>query len=94
MGGLNLPYYAKEKLLTKEYIFFQLLGDDDLAKYIPTNDKLSSLSRELLISILSYIRKDKYLSLYGIYKVTKFQRSTMRYKNYNIKIDNNFVEKI
>ena len=61
---------------------------------MPTNVKSSSLYRELLLSILAYIRKDKYLSLYGIYKVTKLQRSTTGYKNYDIKIDNNFVEKI
>ena len=80
--------------MTKEHIFSQFLGDDELAKYIPTNVKPSSLSRELLLSILAYIRKDKYLSLYGIYKVTKLQRSTTGYKNYDIKIDNNFIEKI
>ena len=80
--------------MTKEHIFSQFLGDEELGKYIPTNVKQSSLSRELLLSILAYIRKDKYLSLYGIYKVTKLQRSTTGYKNYDIKIYNNFVEKI
>ena len=80
--------------MTKDHIFSHFLGDDELGKYIPTNVKPSSLSRELLLSILAYIRKDKYLSLYGIYKVTKLQRSTTGYKNYDIKIDNNFVEKI
>ena len=94
IGGLNLPYYTKEKILTKDHIFSQFVDDEELGKYIPTGVKSSSLSRELLLSILAYIRKDKYLSLYGLYKASKLQRSTVGYKNYDIKIGNDFAEKI
>ena len=47
-----------------------------------------------MLSILAYIRKDKYLSLYAIYKTTKLQRSTRGIKHYDIEIQSNFVDKI
>ena len=94
MGGFNLPYYTKEKLLTKEHIFSQFKDDEELQKYIPTGVKISSLTRDLLLSILAYIKKEKYLLFYGIYKTTKLQRSTTGSKNYDIKIEQDFVDKI
>lgn len=94
MGGFNLPYYTKDNILTKKHIFEQFQNDDELLKYIPTGVKSSGLTRELLLSILAYIKKEKYLALYGIYKATKLQRSTVGTKNYDIKIQPNFIEKI
>jgi hypothetical protein len=81
-------------LLTKNHIFEQFANDAELLKYIPTGAKVSSLTRELLLSILAYIRKDKYLRLYQIYKSTKLQRSTTGCKKYDIQIQGNFVENI
>ena len=72
--GFNLPYYTKEKLLTKEHIFSQLKDDEELQKYMPTGVKLSFMARKILLSILAYIKKEKYLALYGIYKATNLQR--------------------
>ena len=94
MGGFNLPYYTKDRILTKSHIFEQFINDDELLKYIPTGVKPSSLTRELLLSILAYIKKEKYLALYAIYKSTKSQRSTIGTNNYDIKVQPNFVEKI
>lgn len=77
----------KENILTKKHIFTQFLGDEELLKYIPTGVKLSPLTRELLLSILAYIKKDKYLALYGIYKSTTLQRSTTGNESYDLKIN-------
>ena len=88
-----MPYYTKDKILTKEHIFSQFANDEELLKYIPTGVKPSSLTRELLLSILAYIKNDKFLNLYGIYKAAKLQKSTTGNKNYDLKIQNNFVEK-
>ena len=63
-----VPYYTMEKLLTKEHIFSKFINDEELLQYIPSNEKLSSLTRKLLLSILAYIKKEKYLELYGIQK--------------------------
>ena len=84
----------EEKLLTKEHIFSKFVNDEELLQYIPSDAKLSSLTRELLLSILAYIKKEKYLELYGIYKTIKLQRSTTGCKSYDIKIQTNFIEKI
>lgn len=89
-----MPYYTKEKLLVKNHIFNQFNNDEELLKYIPTGVKASSLTREILLSILAYIRKEKYLELYGLYKATKIQRATTGSRNYDITIQSNFVEKI
>ena len=71
MGGFNIPYFSKERILTKQYIFQQFVGDNELQKYLPNNLKLTSITRELLLSILFYVKRDKYLNLYGIYKTKK-----------------------
>jgi len=81
-------------LLTKQHIFSEFSNDEELLKYIPTGAKASSLTRELLLSILAYIRKEKYLKLYGIYKSMKLQRSTTGCKNYDIQVQGNFAENI
>ena len=47
-----------------------------------------------MLSILAFIRKEKYLQLYGIYKATKLQRSTTGCKNYDIQVQGNFAENI
>ena len=80
--------------MTKQHIFEQFSGDEELLKYIPSGVKLSCLTRELLLSILAYIRKEKYLYLYGIYKSAKLQRSTTNCKNYDIEIENRFADNI
>lgn len=47
-----------------------------------------------MLSILAYIPKDKYLSLYEIYKTTKLQRFIIRSKHYDIEIQSNFEDKL
>lgn len=80
--------------MTKSHIFEQFINDEELLKYIPTGAKPSGLTRELLLSILAYINREKYLALYAIYKSTKLQRSTIGARNYDIKVEPNFIEKI
>ena len=47
----------------------------------------------ILLSIFSYIKKKKYLSLYGIYKTAKLQKSKTGNKNYDLEVENNFADK-
>ena len=94
LRGFDLPYYTKDKVLTKSHIFSHFENNQELLQYIPWGAKASSLTKELLLSILVYIKKDKYLILYGIYKATKLQRSKTGKKNYDIRIQANFVNKI
>ena len=51
--GYKLPYYTKDKFLTKEQIFQNFEGDEELLKYIPNNPNLQNIPRELLLSILA-----------------------------------------
>lgn len=80
--------------MTKSHIFEQFINDEELLKYIPTWDKPSGLTIELLLSKLAYIKREKYLALYAIYKSTKLQRSTIWARNYDIKVQPNFIENI
>ena len=44
--------------------------------YLPDSPDIKSLSRELLLSILFYADREKYLNLYEQYKNLQIQRST------------------
>ena len=94
MGGFNIPYFSKERILTKQHIFQQFVGDDELQKYLPNNLKLTSITRELLLSILFYVKRDKYLNLYGIYKTKKVERAINGIKVYNVKIKDELFDKL
>lgn len=94
VGGFNVPYFSKEKILTKSHIYQEFIGDQDLLKYLPDNLKLTSITRELLLSILFYIKRDKYLNLYGLYKNKKIERATNGIKVYNIKIKDDLFNKL
>ena len=76
VGGFNIPYYSKNKQLTKEDIFKKFVGDENLLAFIPDDPDIKSISREFLLSVLFYASRDKYLSLYEQYKDLELQRST------------------
>ena len=80
--------------MTKQHIFQQFVGDDELQKYLPNNLKLTSITRELLLSILFYVKRDKYLNLYGIYKTKKIERAINGIKVYNVKIKDDLFDKL
>ena len=68
MDGLNIPYYSKEKKLTKEDIFRNFIGDQALLAYLPDNPDIRCITREYLLSALFFINREKYLKVYGKYK--------------------------
>ena len=70
------------------------MGDNELEKYLPNNLKLTSITRELLLSILFYVKRDKYLNLYGIYKTKKVERAINDIKVYNVKIKDDIFDKL
>ena len=65
-----------------------------MLKYIPDNVKPHSLTRELLLSILAFINKDKYLKLYDLHKKTKIQRAATGNHIFNTTIKTGFFEKL
>ena len=70
-----LPYYKKEKVLTKNKIFQNFIGDADLMRYIPDNPKLATIPREFFVSILANIKREKYAALYSRYRQIKVERT-------------------
>ena len=74
-GGFNLPYYTKNKKITKEHIFEKFNNDPNLLSYLPDNVRLTSLTREFLLSVLFYGNRDKY-------KDIEIQKSTTGNKKY------------
>lgn len=93
LGGFNIPYYTK-KILTKQHIYSQFIGDTDLKMYVSDDLKLSAITRELLLAILFYIKREKYLALYVLYKKAKLQRATTGSKIFDIKIDPSYIDKL
>lgn len=81
-GGFNIPYFSKSKKLTKEDIYKKFIGDENLLLYLPDNPDVKSISRELLLSILFFANREKYLSLYEEYKDLQIQRTTTGNKKY------------
>ena len=73
LWGLNFLYYSKNKKLVKEHIFKEFENDENLLCYLPDSPDIKSLSRELLLSILFYANREKYLNLYEQYKNLQIQ---------------------
>lgn len=87
-----MPYYTKEKMLTKEMIFKYFEEDQELLQYLPSEPKLKSIPRELLLSIMANVRRAKYAEIYSKYKEIKSQKSTIGNKIYCAQITNEFKE--
>jgi len=85
-GGFNIPYFSKSKKLTKDDIFKKFIGDESLLIYLPDNPDMKSITRELLLSILFYGNRSKYLSLYEEYKELQIQRTTTGNRKYYAKV--------
>lgn len=77
-----MPNYSKSKKLTKEDIFKKFEGDNNLLSCLPDEPDIKSISRELLLSILFYGDREKYLKLYEEYKDLEMQKSTTGNKKY------------
>ena len=63
-----MPYFAKNKLLTKDYIISQFIGDEELLEYLPDKLNCSTVTRDFLLALLFNVKKEKYLQLYNLYK--------------------------
>ena len=94
LGGFAIPYYTKNKTLTKEYIFKLFLNDQNLMSFLPDNPDIRGLSREFLLSVLFYASRDKYLFLYEKYKNIQIQKTTTGNKKYIAKISEQMLERL
>lgn len=82
LGGYNLPYYTKSKKLTKAHIFEKFINTPNLLSYLPDNLRLTSITREFLLSVLFYGNRGKYLDLYEEYKETEIKKNNTGNKKY------------
>ena len=93
-GGFNLPFYTKNKKLTKEYIFAKFQNDENLLAYLPDNIQLTSITREFLLSVLFYGDRNKYLELYEEYKNIQVQKSTTGNKRFKAIVTNEIIDSL
>ena len=93
-GGFSLPFYTKNKKLTKEYIFAKIINDENLLAYLPDNIQLTSITREFLLSILFYGARNKYLELYEEYKNIQIQKSTTGNKRFKAVVTNEIIDSL
>ena len=93
-GGFNLPFYTKNKKLTKEYIFAKFQNDENLLVYLPDNIQLTSITREFLLSVLFYGDRNKYLELYEEYKNIQVQKSTTGNKRFKADAINEIIDSL
>ena len=85
IGGYDLPFFSKDKFLTKTHIISQFNNDIELAQYLPDRINPSKVTRSFPLALLFNVKKEKYLNLYGLYKQKK-ETSTTGGKHYNVSI--------
>ena len=94
VGGYDLPYFSKDKFLTKSHIISQFNNDSELAKYLPDRTNPSTVTRSFLLALLFNVRPQKYSALYNAYKDKKKQASTTNGKIYQISVTQSFLTNI
>lgn len=94
IGGYDLPYFSKDKFLTKNYIISQFTNDIELVKYLPDQVSPSTVTRSFLLALLFNVRKQKYFNIYTAYKDKKKQSSTTGGKLYTVPIAQSFLPHI
>ena len=93
VGGYDLPYFSKEKLLTKNDIIIQFNNDPELAEYLPDHASSGTITRSFLLALLYNVKREKYMKLYESYKQHKKQISIGNKKIYHININDYFIDK-
>ena len=91
VGGYDLPYFSKDKILTKSHFTKQYNNDHELAQYLPDQVSPSTITREFLLALLYNIEMEKYLLLYNAYKEKKKQSNTTGGKIYKIVVGNEYI---
>ena len=51
IGGYKFGHFTKSNSITKNHILQYFIGDNELMKYLPNDIKLTSINRELLLSV-------------------------------------------
>ena len=94
IDGYELPYFCKEKFLTKNHLIKQFTGDNELANYLPDQINSSTVTYVFLFALLFNVRREKHLNLYTTYKEKKKKYSTTRVKLYQVEVNNSFISHI
>ena len=97
MGGYELPYFSKSKMLTKDHIIQQFIGDTELLQYLPDVLNRATVTRDFLLALLFNIKREKYYYLYNIYKQQQQQKTNQSVCNgkiYEVDIINNYAARI
>ena len=91
VDGYDLPYFSKDKILTKSHIIKQYSNDHELAQYLPEWVNPSTITLEFL---LHYCTISKWRNIYCfiiLIKKRKKQSSTTGGKIYKIGVGNEFI---
>ena len=86
-----MPYFSKDKILTKSHIIKQYNNDHELARYFAGQVSPYTIALEFLLALLYNVKMEKYLLLYNAYKEKKKQSSTTGGKIYKIGVGNEFI---
>ena len=62
--GHDLPYFTKDKFLSKSHIVSLFANDRELAKYLPDNINLLTVTNSSLLSFLFDVCPKKYTAFY------------------------------
>ena len=54
-----MPYFSKSKMLTKDHIIQQFIGDTELLQYLPDVLNRATVTRDFLLALLFNIKREK-----------------------------------
>ena len=94
MDKYELPFFSKSKMLTKDHIIQQFIGDTELLQYLPDVLNRATVTRDFLLALLFNIKREKYYYLYNIYKKQKANQSVCNGKIYEVDIKNDYAARI
>lgn len=92
--GFSFRYFTSSHLFTKAYIWNYFANDLDLKAYIPDDVSVESLGRDYLFSVLAFVRKDLYLSMYNNYKKIIADSPYSKYEMYGVEVESEMAKKI
>lgn len=92
--GFNFNYYSKSGKFTKKHLYSFFENDQNLLSYLPDDITINSISRQYLISVLAFAKKEVWVELYGQYKQHLANENMSKWENYGVTLTTDMVEKV
>jgi len=90
----KLGYFRKGTKLDKKYIISKMNGNGSYGDYVPDGCEPMKLSKEFLLTLVSYIDPQLYKEFYDSYKEEVIKRNYNKWSNFNININKDIISDV